>query len=155
MEFVLSAALQLLIASVSLSPQPLSRLPVDLQPLAKALQSKGFKIVIALPPVQQSYGLFQDKNKTIWVSPITFPLGIARQTFLHEAVHAVQSCPYGKLTPVGWKFTLSPLIEREISAILIKSYHSADRDLEREAFYLQGRNDATSLLMTALKQRCK
>ena len=154
MEFVLSAALQLLIAS-SLSPQPLSRLPADLQPLAKALQSKGFKIVIALPPVQQSYGLFQGKNKTIWVSPITFPLGIARQTFLHEAVHAVQSCPYGKLTPVGWKFTLSPLIEREISAILIKSYHSADRILEREAFYLQGRNDATSLIMTALKQRCK
>ena len=155
MEFVLSAALQLLIASVSLSPQPLSRLPADLQPLAKALQSKGFKIVIALPPVKQSYGLFQDKNKAIWVSPITFPLGIARQTFLHKAVHAVQNCPYGKLTPVGWKFTLSPLIEREISAILIKSYHSADRVLEREAFYLQGQSDATSLIMTALKQRCK
>ena len=155
MEFVLSAALQLLIASVSLSPQPLSRLPADLQPLVKALQSKGFKIVIALPPVQKSYGLFQGKNKTIWVSPVAFPLGIARQTFLHEAVHAVQSCPYGKLTPVGWEFTLSPLIEREISAILIKNYHHADRAIEMEAFYLQGRNDATSRLMTALKQRCK
>jgi hypothetical protein len=119
----------------------------------KALQSKGFKITIALPPVRKSYGLFE--NKTIWVSPITFPLGIARQTFLHEAVHAVQSCPSGRLTPIGWKFTLNPVVEREISAILLRDYHHADRVIEKEAFYLQGVPNAPSLLMSALKRRCR
>lgn len=152
---VLSVALQMLIASTSLAPQPLSRLPTDLQPLVKALQSKGFKVVISLPPVQRSYGLFQSKSKTIWVSPITLPLGIARQTFLHEAVHAVQSCPSGRLTSIGWKFKLNPVVENEISAILLQKYHHKNRVIEQEAFYLQGQSDAPSLLMRALKQRCK
>ena len=47
------------------------------------------------------------KNKTLWISPITLPLGIARQTFLHEAVHAIQSCPTGTLTPLGLKVNLN------------------------------------------------
>ena len=33
------------------------------------------------------YGLFQSKNKTLWVSPIAFELEIGRQTLLHEATH--------------------------------------------------------------------
>lgn len=154
MNLILSLALQVMITSPGLSPQPLSRLPADLQPLIKALISKGFKVLIALPPIRGSYGSFQSKNKTLWISPVTFPLGIARQTFLHEAVHAIQSCPSGKLTPVGWNVSLTPVVEREIRAILLKSYHHANRKLEQEAFFLQGQKNAPSILIQSLKQRC-
>ena len=151
---IFSVALQVMIASYALSPQPLSRLPADLQPLIQALSIRGFKVLIALPPVRGSYGLFQSKNKTLWISPVTFPLGIARQTFLHEAVHAIQSCPSGRLSPVGWHVRLTPVIEREINAILLKNYHHTNRVLEQEAFVLQGQKNAPSMLMKALKQRC-
>ena len=151
---ILSAAFQVIITSSSLSPQPLSRLPADLQPLIQALNTKGFKVLIALPPLHGSYGLFQSKNKTLWISPVTFPLGIARQTFLHEAVHAIQSCPSGRLSPVGWQVSLTPVVEREISAIFLKNYNHKNRTLEQEAFFLQGQKNASSMLMKALKQRC-
>ena len=151
---ILSGAFQVMIASSSLSPQPLSRLPADLQPLIEALNTKGFNVLIALPPVRGSYGLFQSESKTLWISPVTFPLGIARQTFLHETVHAIQSCPSGRLTPVGWQVSLPPVVEREISAILLKNYHHKNRALEQEAFFLQGQKNAPSMLMKALKQRC-
>ena len=151
---ILSVALQVMIASSALSPQPLSRLPANLQPLIQALNTKGFKVLIALPPVRGSYGLFQSESKTLWISPVTLPLGIARQTFLHEAVHAIQSCPSGRLSPLGWRVNLTPVIEREISAILLKNYHHANRILEQEAFFLQGQKNAPSMLMKALEQRC-
>lgn len=141
-----------LMGSSALSPQPLSRLPGDLQPLVRALKTKGFTVLIALPPVRGSYGLY--KNKTLWISPITLPLGIARQTFLHEAVHAVQSCPTGTLTPLGLKVNLNSVVEREVSAILLRNYHHNGRILEREAFSLQGQADASSLLLKILKKRC-
>ena len=144
----------LLIANAALAPQPLSTLPADLQPLVQALQHKGFQVRIALPPVQGSYGLFQSGSRTLWVSPLTIPLGIARQTVLHEAVHAVQSCPSGRLTPVGWAVQVNPVVEREISAILLRSYHHGSRALEREAFFMQGQRQAVPQLIKALNQRC-
>ena len=147
---VLSAAL---VAS-TLAPQPLSRLPADLQPLVQALQSKGFSLRIALPPARGAYGLFEAKSKRLWISPLTIPLGIVRQTLLHEAVHAAQSCPSGKLTPLGWSAPLNPVVEREISAILLRSYHHGNRVLEREAFTLQGQRDAVPTLIKALHARC-
>ena len=116
-------AATMLLSATSLDAQPLSRLPATLQPLVQGLQSKGFTIRIALPPVQRSYGLFQSQSKTLWLSPLTFPLGIARQTFLHEAIHAVQSCPTGRLTPIGWRVNVSPVVEREIGGILMQRYH--------------------------------
>ena len=138
----------------ALAPQPLNRLPADLQPLLEALQERGFVVRIALPPVRGNYGLFQSKTRTLWVSPVTFPLGIARQTFLHEAVHAVQSCPSGQLTALGVRAPVTPVVEREINGILQRSYHHGNRVLEREAFTIQGRPNAIPLLIQALKKRC-
>ena len=140
--------------SDSLEPQPLSALPADLQPLARELQARGFKLRIALPPVREAYGLFQAKTRTLWLSPLTFELGIARQTFLHEAVHAVQSCPSGVLSPIGWRYQLAPVVDREISGILTTRYHHGNRALEQEAFGLQGQSDAVARLLKALRQRC-
>ena len=147
-------AASMLLSATSLDAQPLSRLPATLQPLVQGLQSKGFTIRIALPPVQRSYGLFQSQSKTLWLSPLTFPLGIARQTFLHEAIHAVQSCPTGRLTPIGWRVNVSPVVEREIGGILMQRYHHSNRVLEREAFFMQGQHDAVAQVIAALHERC-
>jgi hypothetical protein len=150
----LALALVPLLASGELQPRPLSALPADLQLLARDLQDHGFTVRIALPPVRQSYGLFQSASRTLWLSPLSFELGIARPTFLHEATHAVQSCPTGRLTPIGWRFPLAPVVEREISGILTTRYHHGNRILEQEAFGLQGQPDAVPRLRRALAQRC-
>lgn len=149
--FFLSTAL---IAS-ALAPQPLSKLPADLKPLLATLQFHGFTVHIALPPVRGSYGLFQSKTRTLWISPLTFPLGIARQTFLHEATHAAQSCPSGKLTPLGWQLNVDPVVESAINANLLKGYHYTNHALEREAFFLQGQSDAVTRLVKSLDARCE
>lgn len=138
----------------ALAPRPLSALPADLQPLVRDLQARGFHVRIALPPVRQAYGLFESASRTLWLSPLAFELGIARPTFLHEAVHAVQSCPSGRLTPIGWRFSLAPVVEQEISGILTSRYHQSNRVLEQEAFGLQGQPDAVPRLRQALRQRC-
>jgi hypothetical protein len=131
------------------------QLPAQIQPLARELQACGFQIRVAPPPKHGAYGLFDSKSKTLWIAPITIPLGIARQTFLHEAVHAIQSCPSGQLTPLGVSGPLNPVVEREISAILLRNYHHTNRSLEREAFLMQAQPDAVPRLQKLLKDRCK
>ena len=111
--------------------------PADLQPLLQALQRHGFRVVLQAPPSRGAYGQFEPASRTLWIAPISHELGIARQTLLHEATHAAQSCPHGVLTPVGWSLPLSPLIEREISAITLNRYHHGNRAVEREAFALK------------------
>ena len=84
----------------------------ELRPLINLLKKKGFKIKFEIPPKKDVYGLFQNKSKTLWISPITFELGIGFQTILHEATHAAQSCPNKELTPIGYEFSLSPFIKK-------------------------------------------
>ena len=127
----------------------------DLIPLLDLLYEKGFKVHFQNPPKKGVYGLFQTKNKTLWVSPISFELGIGRQTLLHEATHAAQSCPYGSLTPVGWKLPITPFVEKEIQAILINRYESKEYIIEKEALSLQGQKNSVDLLLNAIQQRCK
>ena len=154
MPSTLAGVLPITLMASALSPQPLSQLPADLKPLVQTLQSKGFSLRIALPPARGVYGLFEAKTKRLWISPLTIPLGIVRQTLLHEAVHAAQSCPTGRLKPLGWSARLNPVVEREISAILLRSYLHGNRVLEREAFTLQGQRDAVPTLIKALHARC-
>jgi hypothetical protein len=140
--------------AVPLAPKPLSALPADLQPLVRELQRFGFRLQISAPPVRGVYGLFEVGSRRIWIAPISFELGIARQTFLHEAVHAVQSCPTGQVTPIGWTLPpMPPVVRQEIGGILTTRYHG-DRMAEQEAFYLQGQPDAMARLMRALRRRC-
>lgn len=141
-------------AESPLAPKPLSALPADLQPLVRELQRFGFRLQISAPPVRGAYGLFEAGTRRIWIAPISFELGIARQTFLHEAVHAVQSCPTGKVTPIGWRLPpMAPVVRQEIGGILTTRYHH-HRLAEQEAFYLQGQPDAVARLMEALRRRC-
>jgi hypothetical protein len=67
-------------------------LPADLQTLTAALHRHGFEIRLAPPPAKGVYGMFQERSRRLWVSPLAFQLGIGRQVFIHEATHAVQSC---------------------------------------------------------------
>ena len=144
----------LLMASHPLAPRPISSLPANLQPLVKALQNHGFKIRIELPPVRSSYGLYQSKQRTIWVSPLAFELGIGRQTFLHEAVHALQSCPDGVMKPLGWRFSTPAIVMAEINRRLQSDYPMKSRAIEKEAFAIQGLPDAEKKLIKVLRERC-
>jgi len=127
----------------------------ELTPLLDALRQHGFRLRFEPPPRRGAYGLYEAGSRTLWIAPISHQLGIARQTLLHEAVHAVQSCPDGVLRPIGWRLPLSPLIEREISGILTRGYQHHNRVVEQEAFALQGQANAVPLLLQAMRQRCR
>jgi hypothetical protein len=131
-----------------------TRLPAELRPLAEALRKHGFRIRLAPPPSRGSYGEFVLRSRTLWIAPLSFELGIGKQVFLHEATHAVQSCPHGVLTPVGWTLPLAPVVSREISGILATNYHHGNQVVEQEAFALQGQADASVRLLRALATRC-
>lgn len=142
------------LAALSLAPLPLTALPADLHPVLRELQLHGFAVRLAAPPVRGTYGQYVPRTRTLWVAPIAFELGIGRTTFLHEAIHAAQSCPDGNLTPIGWKVSLSPVVASEIGGILTKGYHHGNRLLEQEAFGMQGQPDAPSRVIAALRKRC-
>ena len=122
--------------------------------LNSALVRNGFKVVFQHPKLKSAYGLYEAKTKTLWISPLAFELGIGRQVFIHEAVHAAQSCPTGVLSPIGWNHSLPQAVEREVSAILYNSYRHQNKALEREAFMAQGQPSGVNLLITALRVRC-
>ena len=130
-------------------------LPAELRSLARDLERHGFRLRWAPPPAARAYGQYVPASRTLWVAPIAFELGIGPQTFLHEAVHAVQSCPGGRLTPIGWRLRLDPVVRQEIGGILTTGYHHGSRLLEQEAFALQGQDDAVARLRAALKARCR
>ena len=152
---LLISALLLQLSGSPLAPRSEAALPPELMPLLRALKSHGFRVRIALPPARQAYGQYEPTSRTLWLSPLSFELGIARQTFLHEAVHAVQSCPDGRvLRPIGWTLPLQPVVRQEISGMVLNAYGAQSRVLEQEAFALQGQPDAVPRLLRALAQRC-
>jgi len=77
-----------------------------------------------------------------------------RQTLIHEAVHAVQACPYGLVSLLGVKTKLSPVVAQGIQALLYTSYSHGASPVEREAFEIQGREDAVQLLLRQFMKRC-
>ena len=129
--------------------------PADLRPLVAELKRVGYTINLSKPPVPGAYGATNAKKKIIWVEPITKELGIFRQTFLHEAVHAAQGCPSGRLRPIGWKVTVNPAVDREIAGIMYRNYAHNKFSLEREAFAMQGKSFAPDLIIQELKKRCR
>ena len=152
---LLMSALLLQGGVAPLAPRSESALPPELMPLLRALKTHGFRVRIALPPERRTYGQYVPASRTLWLSPLSFELGIARQTFLHEATHAAQSCPDGRvLRPIGWMLPLQPVVRHEISGVLLNSYGAQSRVLEQEAFALQGQPDAVPRLLQALAQRC-
>jgi hypothetical protein len=149
-----SVAAPMVAQAPSLAPRPLGSLSQELQPLVRELRRHGFSVQLAPPPRLETYGLFDARQRRLWVAPVAFELGIARQTLLHEAVHAAQSCPRGVLVPIGWTVTLPPVVNQEIGGILTTRYGHGNLAVEREAFALQGQPDAVAKIIAALKARC-
>ena len=130
-------------------------LPPSLVHLHQALLDHGFRVVFRHPTPANAYGRFESKTKTLMISPLAFELGIGAQVFVHEAVHAAQSCPSGSLSPLGWTFPVSPVVEREISGVLYNAYRHRNKALEREAFMAQSQSVAPRLLIEAIEARCR
>ena len=142
---------------VFLSPRAVfaSPLPQRLVPLQEELKRQGFAIVFMHPANKSAYGTYDAKKKRLTISPLAFELGIGEQVFVHEAVHAAQSCPSGTLSPLGWSFPVPRVVQNEISGVLYNAYRHKNKALEREAFMAQSRPDAVPLLISALKSRCR
>ena len=135
-------------------PPPQPFFPADLLPLRAELIRHGFHVRLESPPRHDMYGEFNSKSRTIWIAPVTIPLEIVRPAFLHEAIHAAQSCPHGRMSLLCIKASLLPVVDREIIGILSTRYVHANRALEREAFLLQSQPNAVGFLIKALRSRC-
>ena len=129
-------------------------LPPDLVPLLQAVQRNGVEVRFAPPPRQGAYGLYESGTRRLWVAPVTDPLGILRQTFIHEVVHAAQACPHGNVSLLGVNTVVSPVVAQSIHALLYTSYSHGATPVEKEAFEIQGRPDAVQLLLRQIKKRC-
>lgn len=129
-------------------------LPPDLVPLQDALERSGVDVRLAVPPKAGVYGLYQPRARRLWVAPVTRPLGIFRRTFLHEAVHAAQSCPSGVPSVMGVVTQPSAVVARRIQLLLSSNYSPHHTAVEKEAFEIQGRSDAIPLLIQLLSKRC-
>lgn len=125
----------------------------DLQQLQRTLLRHGFRIVVRQPP-GRAYGRFIPAQKRLEISPLVRELGITRAVLLHEAVHAAQSCPDGRLSLLGIQRSVDPAVSSRIRFILrgYDPHHSPA--LEQEAFVIQSQPDAEALLIAALNQRC-
>lgn len=129
--------------------------PAAVQPLVEALQRAGYRVMLKKPPIDGAYGATNVRKKMIWVAPITIDLGILRQALIHEAVHAAQGCPIGKLRPIGWSLPMANAVDREVAGVLYRNYAHGKHDVEREAFAMQGDPRAFERITAALKQRCR
>ena len=123
-------------------------------PLLRAMQRNGVEVRFAPPPRAGAYGLYESGPRRLWFAPVTEPLRILQQTFLHEVVHAVQACPKGSVTLLGVNTAVSPVVAQSIQALLYTSYSHGATAVEREAFEIQGRTDAVQLLLGQIKKRC-
>lgn len=144
---------QALILLLALIPQP--SVAADLQQLQRELIRLGFRLEVRHPPETKAYGRFSAASRTLMISPLVKDLGITRPVFLHEAVHAAQSCPSGQLTLLGIQRRVDPVVESRIRFILRNHYSQASAALEREAFLIQGLPDAENVIITALRSRCQ
>ena len=125
----------------------------DLEQLQRSLLRHGFTIDIRQPP-GQAYGRFIPTEKRLEITPLVQDLGITRPVLLHEAVHAAQSCPNGRLSLIGVQRPVDPAVESRIRYLLSNHYKSNSAAVEQEAFVIQSQPDAEQLIITALNQRC-
>ena len=154
--FSMAAGLLLSISSsTAAQTSSVSAFPADLRPLVRALQAAGYQVRFENPPIAGAYGATNARKKTIWLAPISVDLGIARQTLIHEAVHAAQGCPTGRYEQIGWSVTLPYAVDRSIEGILYRKYPHKRFPVEREAFFMQSHPQAFEEIAKALKQRCR
>ena len=129
-------------------------LPDDLNSLRRSLSEAGYEVKLQKPPMEGAYGLVNKKSKTIWIAPIAKQMGVFRTTFIHESVHAAQTCKTGEFEPIGWNLEVDEAVRVSIESILYRRYPSNKFDIEREAFLMQGQPDAITRIQRVLKENC-
>ena len=143
-----------LAAAFTGSAPPVWAFPANLQPIAAALEQRGWKVLLEAPPRKGIYGMANSRKKTLWVHPITEAMGIMPQTFVHEAVHAVQSCKTGKMKPLGYQPPLDYAIDRAVFNNLYRNYDTGKWDIEREAFAIQAQPNRIELIKQLIATHC-
>jgi hypothetical protein len=155
----------LLVSSIVFISQLPNTEPEFIQ-LKTQLESYGFEVNIAIPPdfslpkqqgglrrtVSKPYGMLHSKNKSIWINPIVFELGISKATLIHETVHAAQYCAgNGNIKPI--KLNLKPISQ---ARPFFKRYVDTQRqDLEREAYTVQSQSNSYELARSLLDEHCQ
>ena len=127
----------------------------DVRDLLQALKRYGFQVVQRPPTSTNAYGQFIPGQKLLLIAPISHDLGIARHVLLHEAVHAAQSCPDGRLRLLNLNLQTAPAVNNRIRYLLNNHYNQGSRMLEQEAFLIQSQPNAEALIIKALQQRCQ
>ena len=131
--------------------QTLTEPDADMSAIIETLQQYDFKVAFTRPPRSQAYGLIQPSTRQIWVHPVTYPLGIAKQTLIHEAVHAAQTCrSIDPVEPLGIDVPISTRTRRHFLR-----YHSFRRHVEAEALTVQGLPNGTDYVIQLLKTHCE
>ena len=120
--------------------------------LKQELETAGFEVILALPPIRGAYGLLEVNTKKIWINPVTFDLNIALPTLIHESVHASQVCAgNGEIQVLG--LTLKPINQ---ARPFFQGYTDTHRrDLEREAYTVQTQPNSFELALSLLRQHCQ
>ena len=122
----------------------------DFLRLKQQLERYGFKVEIAMPPIRGNYGMLNTRNKTIWINPAVFELGIARPTLIHEAVHAAQLCRGKDQLQLLELEAVPPTFARPYFV----RYQSPRREMEAEAYALQAVPDGLEQVIVLLEQHC-
>jgi hypothetical protein len=133
---------------------PVRAFPAELQPIAAMLQQRGWQVLLKAPPRQGTYGMANSKKKILWVHPITEAMGIMPQTFVHEAVHAVQSCKTGTVKPIGYQPPLGYAVDRAVFNNLYRNYDTGKWDVEREAFAIQAQPNRIEIIQQLIVEHC-
>jgi hypothetical protein len=155
----------LLVSSIVFISQIANAEPEFIQ-LKTQLESYGFEVNIAIPPdfnlpkqqgglrrtVSKPYGMLHPKNKSIWINPIVFELGISKATLIHETIHAAQYCAgNGNIQAIS--LDLEPIPQ---ALPYFKRYVNTQRqDLEREAYTVQSQPNSYELARSLLDRYCQ
>ena len=135
--------------------------------LKNKLQESGFEVNIAIPPdvrlpkqppdfqrrrLRKPYGLLNTDNRSIWINPIVFELGIDRSVLIHETVHAAQFCR-GNGSLQALELDIEPIKQARPFFKRYTDPHS--QTLEKEAYTVQTQNNSYELAISLLDKYCK
>ncbi len=156
----------LLLNSVLLISQSVNPDPNFIQ-LKNQLQDYGFRVSIAIPPdvqlpkqqtdfqrrrLRKPYGLLNAADKSIWINPIVFELGIDRPVLIHEAVHAAQYCK-GNGSLQSLELDIKPIKQAQP---FFKRYTDVHKQaLEKEAYTVQTQTNSYELAIDLLEKHCQ
>ncbi|MGD1919794.1 MAG: hypothetical protein ACFCAD_13430 [Pleurocapsa sp.] len=135
--------------------------------LKNQLQHYGFQVNIAIPPdnslpeqqtdfqrrrLRKPYGLFNAAEKSIWINPIVFELGIGNSVLIHETVHAAQFCQ-GNGSLQALKLDIEPIKQAQP---YFKRYRDSHyQTLEKEAYTVQTQSNSYELALALLNKYCQ